>query len=170
MLQCDSPNGQDSHKKTCQAIINNLELDSSLYKFGITQVFFKAGVLNKLEDQRDKKLNNLIVRLQSNCRRYLAQKAVEKRNVQDSAIRCIQKNARISFMLKKWKWWKLYSNLMPIINVQNTETLFKQCKEELDEFKRKNERLSNEKNNLLVLNNQLESKVIHLNLVHRVFD
>lgn len=51
---------------------------------------------------------------------------------------------------------------MPIINVQNHETLFKQFKEELDEFKRKNERLSNEKNELKVLNNQLENKVISI--------
>ena len=48
---------------------------------------------------------------------------------------------------------------MPIINVQNNETLFKQCKEELDETKRKNERLMNEKNELKLLNNQLENKV-----------
>jgi len=48
---------------------------------------------------------------------------------------------------------------MPIINVQNNETLFKQCKEELDELKRKNERLNNEKNELKLLNNQLENKV-----------
>jgi DNA repair exonuclease SbcCD ATPase subunit len=37
--------------------------------------------------------------------------------------------------------------------------LFKQCKEELDEFRRKNERLVTEKNNFQVLNQQLENKV-----------
>ena len=60
------------------------------------QIFFKAGILNKLNDKRDEKLNDLI---------------------------------------------------------------FKQCKEELDELKRKNERLNNEKNELKLLNNQLENKV-----------
>jgi myosin heavy subunit len=149
----------DSHKKACMNILSSLELDSTLFKFGITQVFFKAGVLARLDDQRDKKLNDLIVRLQSTCRMYLAQNAMEKRRVQDSAIRCIQKNVRISFVVKKWKWWRLYTNLMPIINVQNTEAIYKQCKEELEEFRRKNERLNTEKNNLLVMNNQLENKV-----------
>ena len=141
LLLTDSSGSQDNHKKHCLTLIHNLELDTSLYKFGISQIFFKAGVLHKLEDQRDKKLNNLIIKLQSNCRRYLAHKTVEKKKIQDSAIRCIQKNVRISFLLKKWHWWKLYTNLMPIINVQNTETMLKQCKEERDEYKRKNERL-----------------------------
>lgn len=100
------------------------------------------------------------MKLQANCRRYLAQKQAEKRRIQDSAIKCIQKNIRISFALKKWKWWRLYTQLMPIINVQNSENLLKQCKEELDELKRKNERLANEKSDLKLLNNQLETKVI----------
>ena len=116
-------------------------------------------MLNKLNDKRDEKLNDLIIKLQANSRRYLAVKSLEKRRIQDSAIKCIQKNVRISFALKKWKWWRLYTQLMPIINVQNNETLFKQCKEELEDVKRKNERLINEKNELKLLNNQLESKV-----------
>lgn len=33
---------QDNHKKTCLLLINALELDASLYKFGITQIFFKG--------------------------------------------------------------------------------------------------------------------------------
>ena len=76
-----------------------------------------------------------------------------------TAIKCIQKNIRISFALKNWKWWKLYTNLMPIINVQNTETLLKQTRVELDDLKRKNERLVKEKNELKLLNSQLENKV-----------
>ena len=150
---------EDNHKNTCLALLTNLEVDSSQFKLGISQVFFRAGVLGRLEDQRDKKLNSLIVKLQSNCRRFLCQKSAEKKRVQDSAIRCIQKNVRISFTLGQWKWWKLYTQLLPIISVQNTETLFKQCKEELDEFRRKNERLVTEKNNFQVLNQQLENKV-----------
>ena len=150
---------QDTHKKNCMSIISSLDLDSSLFKFGVTQVFFKAGVLNKLEDERDKRINHLIVKLQAHCRRYLTVMAADKRRIQSTAIKCIQKNVRISFLLKKWKWWRLYTQLMPIINVQNSESLIKQYKEELDDFRRKNERLNSEKNDLLVMNSQLENKV-----------
>jgi hypothetical protein len=45
------------------------------------KIFFKAGVLSKLEDQRDEKINSLVIKLQSNCRRYLAIKAYKKKKV-----------------------------------------------------------------------------------------
>ena len=77
------------------------------------------------------------MQLQANCRRFLAIKQAEKRRLQFTAIKCIQRNVRISFTLKKWKWWKLYTQLMPIINVQNSEMLLKQYKDELDEIKKK---------------------------------
>ena len=79
--------------------------------------------------------------------------------VQDSAMRCVQKNIRIWFGIKKWQWWRLYTNLKPIVNVQNSENLLKQYKEELEELRRKNERLVNEKNDLKLINSQLEHKV-----------
>ena len=102
------------------------------------------------------------MQLQANCRRFLAIKQAEKRRLQFTAIKCIQRNVRISFTLKKWKWWKLYTQLMPIINVQNSEMLLKQYKDELDEIKKKHERLINEKNELKILNNQLENKMMNL--------
>jgi myosin heavy subunit len=126
------------------------------------KIFFKAGILAKLEDKRDQKINFLIIQLQTNCRRYLAIKLAEKKRVQYAAMKCIQRNVRISFALKKWKWWRLYTQLVPIINVQNNETILKQFKDELDETKKKNERLISEKNELKIINNQLENKLMNL--------
>lgn len=45
------------------------------------------------------------------------------------------------------------------MNVQSQETLIKQLREELDDLKRKNERLVNDKNELKLMSNQLEAKV-----------
>lgn len=72
----------------------------------------------------------------------------------------MQKNIRIWFALKKWKWWRLYTHLMPILNVQNNELILKQMQSELDEHRRKAERLSNEKQQLKIYNQQLETKVL----------
>lgn len=54
---------------------------------------------------------------------------------------------------------------MPILNVQNNELILKQMQSELDEHKRKTERLSNEKQQLKIYNQQLETKVL-LNLIN----
>lgn len=83
----------------------------------------------------------------------------KNKKLQQTAIKCLQKNIRISFALKQWKWWKLYTHLKPIVNVQSHETLLKQLKDELDDMKRKNDRLLNDKSELKLMNNQLEAKV-----------
>ena len=58
---------------------------------------------------------------------------------------------------------------MPILNVQNHETLLKQMRDELDESKRKVERLTSEKNELKLINNQLEHKVyLNSNLCKKI--
>jgi hypothetical protein len=149
----------DLHKQTCLSLIKIFDLDQTHFKLGTTQIFFKAGILARLEQQRDERINDFVVKLQSYCKRYLAINAFNNKKTQDLAIRCIQKNIRISFALKKWKWWRLYTNLMPIVNVQSNETMLKQYREEVDELRKKNERLNNEKNELKLLNNQLENKV-----------
>jgi myosin XVIII len=51
---------------------------------------------------------------------------------------------------------------MPIIAVNENESAFKQLKEELEEWKRKHDRLLNEKNELKLLNNQLDAKLVGL--------
>lgn len=79
--------------------------------------------------------------------------------MQQTAIKCLQKNIRIWFALKQWRWWRLYTHLKPIVNVQSHESLLKQMREELDDLKRKNERLNNDKSELKMMNNQLEAKV-----------
>lgn len=71
----------------------------------------------------------------------------------------MQKNIRIWFALKKWKWWRLYTHLMPILNVQNNELILKQMQSELDDLRRKTERLNSEKQELKIFNQQLETKV-----------
>ncbi|CAF0906401.1 unnamed protein product, partial [Brachionus calyciflorus] len=153
---------ENSTKDLSLLLIKNFDLDSSFYKVGNTQIFFKAGILAKLEDKRDEKVNDFIIRLQANCRKFMARRTYERKKIQDSAIRCVQKNIRIWFALRKWKWWRLYTNLMPILNVQNNELVLKQLHGELDDLKRRNEKLTNEKQDLKLLNQQLETKLMNL--------
>ena len=162
MLTNVQMNGLTDSREACIQLINSLDFELTQYKAGSNKMFFKAGVLNKLEDQREEKINELIKRLQCHARTFLAQRNFDRRRVELSAIRCIQNNVRKFNILKKWSWWKLYTNLMPLVNVQNNEVLVKQYKEELDEYKRKQERLIVEKNDLKLMNNQLESKLMNL--------
>ncbi|RNA32781.1 unconventional myosin-XVIIIa isoform X2 [Brachionus plicatilis] len=82
--------------------------------------------------------------------------------IQHSAIKCVQKNVRIWFALRKWKWWRLYTNLLPILNVQNNELILRQMQSELDDLRRKSDRLVSEKQELKIFNQQLETKLMNV--------
>lgn len=41
--------------------------------------------------------------------------------IQDLAIRCIQKNIKKNRGVKGWPWWKLFTTVRPLIEVQLTE-------------------------------------------------
>ncbi len=51
-------------KKACEKMILSLELDPNLYRIGQSKIFFRAGVLAHLEEERDFKITDLIVNFQ----------------------------------------------------------------------------------------------------------
>lgn len=56
--------------------IKALELDGNLFRVGQSKVFFRAGVLAHLEEERDLKITDTIIRFQSAARGYLARRCV----------------------------------------------------------------------------------------------
>lgn len=57
--------------------IKALELDPNLYRIGQSKVFFRAGVLAHLEEERDMKITDVIISFQAWCRGYVARKYAE---------------------------------------------------------------------------------------------
>lgn len=51
-----------------------LDLDPASYRVGHSKVFFRAGVLAQLEEERDIKLTEILISLQAHCRGYLGRK------------------------------------------------------------------------------------------------
>lgn len=58
---------------------------------------------------------------QAACRGYLARQHFKKKKIQDLAIRCVQKNIRKNKGVKDWPWWKLFTTVRPLIEVQLSE-------------------------------------------------
>lgn len=54
------------------------------------QLLLANDVLQELEDRRELSLSGLIVAFQRHCRKYLANRWLEKRRVLETAIKCIQ--------------------------------------------------------------------------------
>uniref|UniRef100_T1GTH2 Myosin motor domain-containing protein n=1 Tax=Megaselia scalaris TaxID=36166 RepID=T1GTH2_MEGSC len=136
------PKGFMDGKKACERMIQALELDSNLYRVGQSKIFFRAGVLAHLEEERDYKITDLIVNFQAFCRGFLARRNYQKRLQQLNAIRIIQRNCAAYLKLKNWQWWRLYTKVKPLLEVTKQEEKLVQKEDELKQVREKLEVLA----------------------------
>uniref|UniRef100_A0AAQ5YD84 Myosin-9 n=1 Tax=Amphiprion ocellaris TaxID=80972 RepID=A0AAQ5YD84_AMPOC len=163
------PKGFMDGKQACVLMIKALELDPNLYRIGQSKVFFRAGVLAQLEEERDMKITDVIISFQAWCRGYVARKAFAKRQQQLTAMKVIQRNCAAYLKLRNWQWWRLFTKVKPLLQVtrQEEEMLAKeeelvkvkerqlQAEEQLKEYENKQQQLNAEK---LALQEQLQAE------------
>ncbi|KAL7405266.1 hypothetical protein ABVT39_026211 [Epinephelus coioides] len=163
------PKGFMDGKQACVLMIKALELDPNLYRVGQSKVFFRAGVLAHLEEERDMKITDVIISFQAWCRGYVARKAFAKRQQQLTAMKVIQRNCAAYLKLRNWQWWRLFTKVKPLLQVtrQEEEMLAKeeelvkvkerqlQAEEQIKEFETKQQQLNAEK---LALQEQLQAE------------
>ncbi|GFT10911.1 unconventional myosin-XVIIIa [Nephila pilipes] len=145
-------------RQAVEHLLEHVDIDKATYRLGLSQIFFRSGTLAMLESRRDQKLNGVIASFQSHCRGYLARSAINKRKVQDMAIRCIQRNVRKFLAIKSWPWWRLYVKVLPLLDVHRTEEDLKLKTQELELLKGKLEKIEKERNELKLANDKLEAK------------
>ncbi|XP_060764495.1 unconventional myosin-XVIIIa isoform X4 [Neoarius graeffei] len=149
-------------KRAVEELLECLDLEKSSYHMGLSRVFFRAGTLAKLEEQRDEQTKRNITLFQAACRGYLSRQAFKKRKIQDLAIRCIQKNIKKNRGVKDWPWWKLFTNVRPLVEVQLSEEQIRGKDEEIQQLKAKLEKVEKERNELRLNTDRLESKITEL--------
>lgn len=136
------PKGFMDGKKACERMIQSLDLDSNLFRVGQSKIFFRAGVLAHLEEERDYKITDLIVNFQAFCRGFLARRNYQKRLQQLNAIRIIQRNCAAYLKLRNWQWWRLYTKVKPLLEVTKQEEKLVQKEDELKQVREKLDHLS----------------------------
>ncbi|XP_050079947.1 unconventional myosin-XVIIIa [Anopheles maculipalpis] len=141
------------------SILNNCEVDSSVYRIGTSQVFFRSGVLGALEAKRDDLLSDRVIQLQAHCRGYLARKRLARRRLQELAVKCIQRNVRAFLKVRDWPWWRLLVRVTPLLAVHRTEEQLKAATVELQQVRAKLEKIEAERNELKATNHKLEARL-----------
>uniref|UniRef100_A0A668AGU5 Myosin-9 n=1 Tax=Myripristis murdjan TaxID=586833 RepID=A0A668AGU5_9TELE len=163
------PKGFMDGKQACVLMIKALELDPNLYRIGQSKVFFRAGVLAHLEEERDMKITDVIISFQAWCRGYLARKAFAKRQQQLTAMKVIQRNCAAYLKLRNWQWWRLFTKVKPLLQVTRQEEEMQakeeelvkvkerqlQAEQQLKEYEMKQDQLNAEK---LALQEQLQAE------------
>ncbi|XP_056608312.1 myosin-9 isoform X2 [Triplophysa dalaica] len=131
------PKGFMDGKQACVLMIRALELDPNLFRIGQSKVFFRAGVLAHLEEERDMKITDVIINFQAWCRGYVARKAFAKRQQQLTAMRVIQRNCAAYLKLRNWQWWRLFTKVKPLLQVSRQEEEMLAKDDELNKVKEK---------------------------------
>ncbi|KAM3865284.1 myosin-9-like isoform 2-T2 [Diretmus argenteus] len=163
------PKGFMDGKQACVLMIKALELDPNLFRIGQSKVFFRAGVLAHLEEERDMKVTDVIIGFQALCRGFVARKAFAKRQQQLTAMKVIQRNCAAYLKLRNWQWWRLFTKVKPLLQVTRQEEemqakeeemlkvkeRWQQAEQQLHEFENKQQQLNAEK---LALQEQLQAE------------
>ncbi|TPP57426.1 Non-muscle myosin II heavy chain [Fasciola gigantica] len=131
-------------RKAVMKMLEVLELNSGLYRIGHSKIFFKAGVLAQLEEDRDIHLTDIIIRFQARARGYLSRRAREQRIQHLQAITVIQRNCVAYLKLRNWPWWRLFTKVRPLLTVTRQEEIVAAKEDELRKVREALEKITGE--------------------------
>ncbi|KAF2231798.1 hypothetical protein EV356DRAFT_451247 [Viridothelium virens] len=115
VLCSNMPKGYVEGQEAAAIILEKLNLDKAFYRVGLTKVFFRAGVLAELEEQRDALISEIMSRFQSVARGFTQRRIANKRLYRAEATRIIQRNMLVYGELQASPWWRLFVRMRPLL-------------------------------------------------------
>lgn len=130
------------HKKCSEALLASMaeEVDVQLYRFGLTKLFFKAGVIGHMEELRDDKIGQVLSHFQTFIRAKLAKDKFQKLVNERDGSAIIQANWRAFLKLKDWPWMHLFYKIKPLLNSAEKRKEMDELKAEYEEMKKELEK------------------------------
>ena len=114
------PKGYLEGQAAASLMLDKLSLDKSLFRVGLTKVFFRAGVLAGLEEQRDALIREIVSRFQSLARGFTQRRIAHKRLYRTEATRIVQRNFQVYLDLCEHPWWRLLVRMKPLLGATRT--------------------------------------------------
>uniref|UniRef100_A0A2K6RVK5 Myosin XVIIIB n=1 Tax=Rhinopithecus roxellana TaxID=61622 RepID=A0A2K6RVK5_RHIRO len=149
-------------RKAVEELLETLDLEKKAVALGHSQVFLKAGVISRLERQREKLVSQSIVLFQAACKGFLSRQEFKKLKIRRLAAQCIQKNVAMFLAVKDWPWWQLLGSLRPLLSATIGNEQLRAKEEELTTLRRKLEKSEKLRNELRQNTDLLESKIADL--------
>lgn len=122
VLCSNMPKGYMEGQEAASLMLEKLGLDKSMYRVGLTKVFFRAGVLAELEEKRDTLITAIMSRFQSVGRGFVARRSAHKRLFRTEATRIVQRNFQVYLDLADNPWWQLIAKMKPLLGATRTAT------------------------------------------------
>ncbi|XP_063310710.1 unconventional myosin-XVIIIb isoform X1 [Pelobates fuscus] len=149
-------------RKALEELFQLLDLEKKSIVMGCSQVFMKAGVLSRLEKQREKMISQSMNLFQASCRGFLCRQKFKKLKIQLIALKCIQKNIRKFYCIRDWLWWQVMCYIRPRLTVNVDEEKFRAKEDEIIALTMKLRTSEKSRNELRENVDLLESKITDL--------
>ena len=130
----DMPRGYLGGQDAAKIMLDRLQMDPQNYRVGLTKVFFRAGVLADLEEQRDALIREIMSRFQSIARGFMQRRVAFKQLYRAEATRVIQRNLNVYLDLQANPWWRLFVRMKPLLGATRTASEVKKRDEKIEQL------------------------------------
>merc|ERR1719392_452336 len=109
------------NKVAVYALMDKIGFPREKFQLGHTKVFFRAGALAGLEENRDDIVLKLVRWMQGQCFGYIKRQVYQKKFDQRELMKVIQRNFRKYQTLRSWGWFIIIQKTRPLIGQINLE-------------------------------------------------
>merc|ERR1719342_1690403 len=109
------------NKTATYALMDKIEFPRERYRLGHTLVFFRAGALAKLEEERDELVLKWLRMIQGEVFKKIRGAVWEKKRNQRELLVVCQRNFRKYMALRDWGWFVIIQKTRPLIGMPNPE-------------------------------------------------
>eukprot|EP00062_Callorhinchus_milii_P016329 gi/632967700/ref/XP_007900122.1/ PREDICTED: unconventional myosin-XVIIIb [Callorhinchus milii] len=149
-------------RKATEELLLLLDLEKHSVALGQSQVFLKAGVLSRLDRQRDRLVSGRVTLLQAIGHGYLGRQRFKAMKIQGLALRCIQKNLRRYTAVRPWAWWQLLACVRPMLSINMADEKLRVKEEEVIALHKRLKKSEGERNEIRWNTDLLEGKITDL--------
>merc|ERR1719295_2311034 len=100
-------------KAAAAAVLDVVKLPAEKFRLGHTKVFFRAGILGKMEEIREDRIGSVLAWLQSGARGKASRMQFKKLQDQKLALYACQRAIRTYMIAKTWLWAQIWLAIKP---------------------------------------------------------
>merc|ERR1719447_1649450 len=117
----DAIKSSSDNKTAVWALMDGIPFDRERYRLGHTLVFFRAGSLGALEEERDKLVIKWVRMIQGEVLKRVRGRVYQKKFDQRELIKVGQRNFRKYLASRDWGWFVLIQKTRGLIGMPNPE-------------------------------------------------
>merc|ERR1719479_561387 len=121
------------NKTAVYALMDKINFPRERHRLGHTLVFFRAGALAKLEEDRDELVLKWLRMIQGEIYKRIRGRIYEKKRDQRELLVVCQRNFRKYMALRDWGWFVIIQKTRPLIGLPNPEEELRLLEEKANE-------------------------------------